>query len=122
MTLEQKKADAKQTARLAVEALQEKKGLDIALLDLTHIGNSVADYFIICTGNSDTQLGALTDSVEKELKEKIQQTPWRKEGTQQNQWVILDYIDVVVHIFMKSTRQFYDLENLWGDAKVTRFE
>ncbi len=122
MTSQEKKVDSKKIAQHVIEALQEKKGLDIVKLDLRHIGNAVADYFIICSGNSDTQVSALTDGVEKELKEKLKQYAWRKEGMQQSQWIILDYIDVVVHIFMKSNRQFYDLENLWGDAKATRYE
>lgn len=122
MTAQQKKVDSFKIAQQVVEALQEKKGIDITLLDLRHIGNSISDYFIICSGNSDTQIGALTDSVEKDLKEKFGQTPWKKEGLQQKNWIILDYIDVVVHVFMKNTRSFYDLENLWGDAKVTRYE
>jgi ribosome-associated protein len=110
--------DSDKLSELVVKGMQEKKGLDIVVLNLKHIKNAVADYFIICSGNSDTQVDAITDSIEEEIHKSSQQNPWHKEGNENKEWILLDYVDVVAHVFKKDRRAFYALEELWGDATI----
>ena len=105
-----------------VEGMLDKKAHDVVVMDLREVKHAVADYFIICSGNSDTQIDAITDSVEDQIHKKSKQNPWKREGQQNKEWILLDYIDVVAHIFNKEKRTFYGLEELWGDAKITRIE
>lgn len=105
-----------------VFGLQEVKGNDIVVLDLEKIPNSVCRYFIICHGDSGTQVEALASSVEKQTKEKLNERPQHREGVANAEWIILDYFDIVVHIFRKSTREFYDLEKLWADAPAHQID
>ena len=105
-----------------VHGMQEKKAEDIVIIDLREIANSVADYFVICSGNSDPQISAISESVDKEVDEKIGEDPVHTEGKTNKEWILLDYIDVVAHIFKKDSRDFYDLEGLWGDAKIIKIE
>ena len=102
-------------ARLAVDAILEKKGRDILVLDV-HEVSGIADIFIVATGDSDLQIRAIVDSVRANLKEKAGERPWHVEGSDHHQWVLLDYVDLVVHVFQNETRAFYSLERLWGDA------
>lgn len=106
-------------SELVVAGMLEKKALDVTVLDLREIKHAVADFFVICSGNSDTQVDAIADSVEVHVKKNSAQTPWKREGFQQKEWILIDYIDVVVHIFSKEKRIFYALEELWADAKIT---
>jgi ribosome-associated protein len=106
-------------SELVVKGMQEKKALDIVVLNLKHIKNAVADYFVICSGNSDTQVDAITDSIEAEIYKLSKQDPWHKEGQENKEWILLDYVDVVAHVFKKDRRAFYALEDLWGDAQIT---
>lgn len=99
-----------------VKGIQEKKGSDIVLLDLRATGNAIADYFVICTGNSDTQLDAIKDSIEEEVHKGMGQHPWHREGIQNKEWILLDFVETVVHLFRREVREFYALEELWGDA------
>jgi len=103
---------------IAVFGIQEKKGNDIVRLDLREINSSVADYFVVCHAESSTQVKAIANSVEDEIYKAFKQDPWRKEGLINSDWIILDYIDVVVHIFKTDKREFYGLEELWGDAEM----
>ena len=105
-----------------IEAIQDTKGEDIKLLDLTKIENSAADYFIICSANSNTQVNAIAGNIEKKVRNELKNSPWHVEGTENAMWILVDYISVVVHIFQKHIREFYDLEDLWSDAKVTVIE
>jgi ribosome-associated protein len=114
----EEKTISEQLTDLIVEGMQEKKASDIVVLNLTKVKNAVADYFVICTGNSDTQLDAISDSVEEVVWKGLKQDPWHREGRQQKEWVLLDYVDVVVHVFKKDRRDFFALEELWGDAEV----
>ena len=109
-------------SNLAVKGIQEKKGLEVTLVDLKGISNSISDYLVICSGNSDTHVSSLADSVEEEIKKITGDFPMSREGKNNGQWVLLDYADVVVHVFQKSAREFYSLEKLWGDAKITKFD
>ena len=102
-----------------VEAIQDTKGEDIKILDLTHIENSVADYFIICSANSNTQVTAIAGNLEKKVRNDLQERPWHVEGAENAMWVLVDYVAVVVHIFQRHIREYYDIEELWGDAKIT---
>lgn len=103
---------------LVVRGMQEKKATDIAVIDLRTLPNAVADYFVICSANSDTQLDAIARSVEDEVWKITGQWPWQSEGRTNREWVLLDYVDVVVHVFLRDKRAFYALEDLWGDAPI----
>lgn len=105
-----------------VDGMLEKKALDVVMLDLRKVKHAIADYFIICSGNSDTQIDAISDSVEEQVHKHVGLNPWKKEGKENKEWILLDYIDVVAHIFNKEKREFFGLEELWGDAKVVRVE
>jgi ribosome-associated protein len=113
---------SEELGQLVVKGLQEKKGRNIILMDLRSVKNSIADFFVLCTGTSDTHVDALADSVEKEVYIKTHQDPWHREGKQNREWILLDYVDVVVHVFKSEIRDFYSLEDLWGDAVLTSYE
>ena len=105
-----------------VEGIENVKGEEINILDLRSIENVACKYFIICTGNSSTQVNAITSSIKKCVSKELSEKPWHIEGSENAEWVLMDYVDVVVHVFQKHTRQYYDIENLWGDAKITEIE
>ncbi|HJP63248.1 MAG TPA: ribosome silencing factor [Mucilaginibacter sp.] len=105
-------------SELAIYGIQEKKGNDIVRLDLRNIFSSVSDYFVVCHADSSTQVKAIANSVEEEIFKATQQEPWRKEGLEYGEWILLDYVDVVVHIFRTDKREFYGVEDLWGDAEI----
>jgi ribosome-associated protein len=109
-------------SELAIYGMQEKKGNDLVRLDLRNINSSVADYFVICHADSATQVKAIANSVEEEIYKAIQQDPWRKEGLEYGEWILLDYIDVVIHIFRTDKREFYGVEDLWGDAEIKSYK
>lgn len=106
---------------LVVEALKDIKAEEIIELDLRNIDEAITDYFIICHGTSNTQVGALSDSVFKKIKDELGLFPKAQEGKVSGNWIILDYFDVVVHIFHKEAREFYQLEELWNDAKAVEY-
>ena len=114
--------DSDTLADVAVRGLQDRKGMDIVVMNLKELKNAVADYFIICSASSDTQLDALARSVEEEVEKVTGQAPWQSEGRTNREWVLLGYVDVVVHVFLRDRRQFYALEELWGDAEITHIE
>ena len=105
-----------------IEGITEVKGQNIKVLDLRSLENSVCDYFIICEGNSNTQVSAIHGSVLKLVRENLKDRPWHVEGAEQAQWILMDYVNTVVHIFQKETREFYDIEGMWGDAEITNIE
>lgn len=105
-------------AKLVAKGMAEKKAVDIKILDLRALQNAFTDFFIICSGNSDTQVEVLKDSVEEFVYKNRGEDPWRKEGLENKEWILIDYVDVVAHIFKKDRRTFYGIEELWGDAKV----
>ncbi|MFD0862613.1 ribosome silencing factor [Sungkyunkwania multivorans] len=110
---------ADQLISVIIEGIEEVKGSDIDILDLREIENTVCDYFIICNGTSNTQVNAIVNSIQKTVSKQIKDKPWHVEGTDNAEWVLMDYVNVVVHIFQKHIREYYDIEGLWGDAKVT---
>lgn len=105
-----------------IEAIQDTKGNDIMVFDLSHIENSVAETFIICSGNSNTQVSAIAGNIEKKVRNDLKERPWHVEGTDNAMWILVDYVSVVVHIFQQHIREYYDIEELWGDAKITKIE
>jgi len=109
-----------QKRELILEAIREKKGHQIVSIDLSEVENSICDFFIICHGESVTQVGAITESIEKKLKEEALVRAHHVEGLQNSQWVLLDYFDILVHVFQEEYRSFFRLEELWADGKVTR--
>ena len=114
--------DSDTLADLVVRGMLDKKAADIVVLNLKELKNAVADYFIICSANSDTQLEAVARSVEEEIEKVTGESPWQTEGRTNREWVLLDYVDVVVHVFLRDRRKFYALEELWGDADISYIE
>ncbi|MFT4033331.1 MAG: ribosome silencing factor, partial [Siphonobacter sp.] len=108
--------------QLVVKGMQEKKAQDIVVLNLTGVKNAIADYFVICSGTSDTQIDAIADSVDEEVYKATEVSPWHREGKTQKEWILIDYVDVVAHVFKQERRDFYRLEELWGDAEFTYVE
>ena len=111
-----------QLVDVVVKGIQEVKGKDIVHLDMRSVPNSVAEHFVICNGGSDRQVEAIYNSVEKFTKEHMEEKPWNVEGKENADWILMDFVDVVVHIFTPDRRSFYGLEDLWGDAKRVTFE
>ena len=102
--------------------IEEVKGEDINILDLREINNAACDYFVICNGNSNTQVNAIMNSVQKTVSKSIKDKPWHVEGGDNSEWILMDYVNVVVHVFQKHIREYYNIESLWGDAKITLIE
>jgi ribosome-associated protein len=105
-----------------ITGIEDVKGQDIEILDLRDIENTVCDYFIICNGTSNTQVNAIVNSVQKSVSKALKEKPWHVEGSDNSEWVLMDYVHVVVHVFQKHIREFYDIEGLWGDAKSVKIE
>lgn len=105
-----------------IEAIQDTKGEDVKIFDLSGIENAVAETFIICSGNSNTQVSAIAGNIEKKVRNELKERPWHVEGTDNAMWVLVDYVSVVVHVFQHQIREYYDIEELWGDAKITTIE
>lgn len=105
-----------------IEGMQEKKAQDIALLDLRKIHNRVCDYYVVCSADNIRQTLAIADSVEDFTTRFCEEKPWHVEGLQNAQWVLMDYVNVVVHIFYNEAREFYGIENLWADAEITKIK
>lgn len=112
--------NSKDFSDIICEMIFSKKGYDVKIIDLKKLA-TFADYFVICSADSDTQVKAIADEVDKKLRDEGIKC-WHKEGFMALQWVLLDYVDVVVHIFKKDAREFYNLEKLWGDAEIIEVE
>jgi ribosome-associated protein len=108
--------------KAVVEGIQEKKGTNITILDLRNIENMIAEYFVICDGESNVHVDALSDSVEEIVRRNAGEKPFHVEGKQNAEWILLDYLNVVVHVFQRPVRRFYGLEDLWADAERTDIE
>lgn len=121
-TIVEKEKSTENLIATIIDALQDKKGKNIVLMDLRHLSVAVTDYFVLCTGDSDTHIKALCDSVEDKVREELHEKPWHTEGKEFKKWILLDYISVIVHIFYHEQRKFYALEELWGDAHFTYYE
>ena len=105
-----------------VKGILEKKGHEVLCIDLSQVKNAICDYFVICHGDSNTQVNAIAESVEKATTEQLNVRPYTVEGTENAEWVLLDYGETVVHVFQKPFRARFQLEELWGDGQVTRIE
>jgi ribosome-associated protein len=105
-----------------IKGIEEVKGNDIDILDLRELDTAVCDYFIICNGNSNTQVNAIVNSIQKVVSKELKDKPWHVEGTDNGEWVLMDYVNIVVHVFQKQIREFYNIEGLWGDAKITTIQ
>lgn len=119
-----KRHQADETEKLVktiIEALQDKKGKNIVSINISSIEGTICDYFIVCHGDSTTQVDALANSVEKMVKEVMGEKPRHVEGMENSMWVLLDYADVVVHVFLNEQRDFYKLEDLWADGIFTKY-
>lgn len=101
------------------EGIQEKKGKNIIIADLTQIGDTICKYFIVCQGNSPSQIHSIVDSVKEFTRKELKAKPIAVDGLRNSEWVAMDYADVLVHIFLPDIREYYNLENLWADAKLT---
>ncbi|MBT5354307.1 MAG: ribosome silencing factor [Flavobacteriales bacterium] len=105
-----------------IEGIHEVKGIDTSILDLKKVETAVCKYFVICSGTSNTHVSSIADSVKKNVSKEIQEKPWHIEGLNTSEWVLIDYSDIVVHVFQEETREFYRLEDLWGDAEIRTIE
>jgi ribosome-associated protein len=112
---------SEQLNQLIVEGIQDKKGKNIVQLDLRNLGDAPTDFFIICEGDSNTHVKAISDSIYKKVKESLETMPTHMEGSTNAKWILMDYFNTVVHVFYPETREFYEIEQLWSDAKVTEF-
>jgi ribosome-associated protein len=115
-------AHSEKLAKAIVKGMQEKKATDVVVMDLRKVKNAVADFFVICSGNSDKQLDAITDSVDEIVSKTMKENAWHIEGKNNKEWMILDYITVVAHVFRTDKRKFFALEKLWGDAEIQEIE
>ena len=118
---DRKTADSDKLIEVITEALLDRKAEDITILDV-HELTTLADKFVICHANTDVQIKAIADNVNKETNEQLNEKAWKEEGRETRRWVILDYVNVVVHIFKKELREYYALERMWNDAPVTKIE
>jgi len=117
-----KEVDTDQLITHIIKGIEEVKGNGISILDLREIENTVCNYFVICNGTSNTQVNAIVSSIQKTVSKALKDKPWHVEGSENAEWVLIDYVHVVVHVFQKHIREFYDIEGLWGDAKMTTIE
>ncbi len=120
--MSKKEAGTDQLITQIIRGIEEVKGKDIEILDLRDIENTVCDYFIICNGTSNTQVNAIVNSIQKSVSKTLKEKPWHVEGSENSEWILMDYVHVVVHVFQKHIREFYDIEGLWGDAKTVKIE
>jgi ribosome-associated protein len=120
--MQKKQTSVDELISFILEGIEEVKGNNINILDLRKIENTVCDYFIICNGTSNTHVNAIVGSIQKTVSKNIKDKPWHVEGSDNSEWILMDYVNIVVHVFQKHIREFYDIEGLWGDAKVTAIE
>lgn len=113
---------SEQLSKVISKGMSEKKAADILVMDLRSIKDVVTDFFVICSGNSDTQIDAISKSIEEEVSKAGESPAWKVEGKSNGQWIVMDYVNVVAHIFLSEKREFYGLEELWGDAKTTKID
>ncbi|MGB0868717.1 MAG: ribosome silencing factor [Flavobacteriales bacterium] len=105
-----------------IQGILEKKGGNISVIDFDGVENAPADMFIICDANSNTQIRAIKDSIEEFVRIHLNDKPWHVEGMQELEWILMDYTNIVVHIFLKDKREYFNLEELWGDTNLTHIE
>ena len=116
------KVSAKAITEIAVQSLLDFKAKDPVVMDLRKLENAAADYFVIAHGTSDTHIETMADKMVKNLRNELGEKPLHYEGRENAEWILLDYFDVVIHLFLKEKREFYELESLWGDAEITSYD
>jgi ribosome-associated protein len=102
-----------------ITGIENVKGLDVRLLDLRDIENTVCNYFVVCSGSSNTHVNAIVSAIQKTVSKELKEMPFHTEGSDNAEWVLIDYVNIVVHVFQKHIREYYNIEELWGDAKTT---
>ncbi len=120
--MSKKEQETDQLITHILKGIEDVKGQEIEILDLRELENTVCDYFIICSGTSNTQVNAIVNSIQKTVSKSLKEKPWHVEGSNNAEWVLMDFVHVVVHVFQKHIREFYDIEGLWGDAKSVKIE
>jgi len=111
--------ESEELTSLIIQGMEDTKAKNIIILDLQDIDHAITNYFVICHGSSKPQLEAIADSIVEKTVKNLKAKPWHKEGFENAEWILLDYVDVVVHIFREDRREFYQLEKLWADANIT---
>jgi len=119
MAKKKKSLSSKQLADLIIEGIREKKGKEIVTINFKGLENTITDYFVICHGTSSSQVEAIAENIPEFVRKNAGVKPWHTEGQRNAEWVLLDYIDVVVHVFLETSREFYKIEKLWADAEVS---
>lgn len=114
--------DSEALCEVIVEGMKNNKADDIVVIDLREVEHAVTDFFVICSGDSPTQIEGISNSIIRLTRKELRERPWHKEGKNNAQWVLLDYVNVVVHIFYKELREYYELEDLWADGKKIKVE
>ena len=109
--------NSKKLSNIIAKSMKDKKAKEVSIINLEKIKNSICDYFVICSGNSDIQLDSIAENIERKVYENTNEKPWKKEGEFNKEWLILDFVNVVAHIFLKEKRYHYNLDKLWGDGK-----
>ena len=109
-------------AKAIIKVIKQHKGKEVVSLDLREIETAICDFFIICHGTSSTHLSSIVDNVRKDVLKLMKEKPWHTEGESNKEWILMDYFDVVVHVFNQEKRDFYKLENLWADAQIKYIE
>ncbi len=115
-----RKSNADELISKIISGVEDVKGIDLSLLDLRDIENTVSSYFIVCSGSSNTHVNAIVRSVQKTVSKGLREKPFHTEGLENSEWVLIDYVNIVVHVFQKHIREYYNIEELWGDAKTTQ--
>ena len=108
--------NSKKLSNIIAKSMKDKKAKEVSIINLEKIKNSICDYFVICSGNSDIQLDSIAENIEKKVYENTNEKPWKKEGEFNKEWLILDFVNVVAHVFLKEKRYHYNLDKLWGDG------
>jgi len=114
-----KKSESEILAGYVAKGMEDRKAKEIQVLDLREVNNGISDFFVVCHGTSRPQVEAIADGVRDLVGQQLGMKPWHAEGFENAEWILLDYVDVVVHIFKQESREFYQLEKLWADAKIT---
>ena len=115
------KINSDKLSSFIANCMDDKKAIDIRIINLKNIKNSITDYFVLATGNSNIHIDAIADGVQVDVYKKYKERPWKKEGLENSEWILIDFVNVVAHIFDENKRSLYNLENLWGDGIIKEF-
>ncbi len=115
------KINSDKLSSFIANCMDDKKAIDIRIINLKNIKNSITDYFVLATGNSNIHIDAIADGVQVDVYKKYKERPWKKEGLENSEWILIDFVNVVAHIFDENKRDLYNLENLWGDGIIKEF-